>query len=288
MIRWAPRRTAWFLATGAPGVALAPWALGPDTVSVGFALGFATFLLGHTVGLHRGVLHRSFAAPRPVRDALVWLFVLIGLGGPLAWIRVHDQRDHWQNQPTAPPWFRYDHGAARDLWWNLHTVYDDGRTWLRDEDRADPWLGWLQRTWVWHNVAGFVVLFAVGGWRHLVVGGLLRVWLSLVLHWWVGYEAHARGSVAYPITGAVECGRNRPILGILSLGEGFHNNHHAFPDSARIGHRPGELDAGWLVIRALERMGLARDVRVPGRGATRRGESSESSECLEDHEPTDR
>jgi stearoyl-CoA desaturase (delta-9 desaturase) len=201
------------------------------------------------------------------------LFVLTGLGGPLTWMRTHDQRDHWQNQPAPPAWFRYDHGLWRDAWWNLHTVFVEDRVFGRPEDRADPWLRLLERTWLGWNLALFAVLWILGGWEHLVVGGLLRVWLSLVLHWWVGFEAHKRGELRHPIPGAAEAGRNRPLLGILSLGEGFHNNHHAFPRSARIGHRWWEVDAGWMVIRALERIGLAMEVlrpeQVPSRVAGR-------------------
>lgn len=266
-IRWSPAKTAWFLATGAPGLALAPWALSWETAAVGGALGVGTFLLGHTVALHRCVLHGALVLPAVVRNALLVLFVLTGLGGPLTWIRVHDQRDHWQNRADAPPWFRFDHGLLRDLWWNLHTVYVEDRPLRPNVD--DRWLGWLERTWLGWNLALFGALWVLGGWPHLVIGGFLRVWLSLVLHWWVGYEAHARGAVRYPIAGAATAGRNRPLLGIVSFGEGFHNNHHAFPHSARIGHRWWEIDLGWWVIRALEAVGVATAVKRPEHGPSR-------------------
>jgi stearoyl-CoA desaturase (delta-9 desaturase) len=264
MIRWTPWRTAWFVATGVPGLALLPRALSVETASVGLALGLATFLLGHTVGLHRCTLHRALRLPGWLRDLLLVAFVCTGLGGPLAWMRVHNQRDRWQNEAHPPVWFRYDHGRLRDLWWNLHTTFVEDRAYLGPGDRGDPSLRLLQRTWLGWNLLVFALLWAVGGWEHLVVGGLCRVWLSLVLHWWVGYEAHASGAQPYPVRGAAESGRNRPVLGILSLGEGFHNNHHAFPDCARIGRGPWQLDAGWAAVVWLERLGLATDVKRPG------------------------
>jgi len=262
-VRWAPAKTTWFLVTGVTGLLAMPLALSVETAAVGAALGFGTFLFGHTVGLHRGVLHRSYQMPLGLRNFLLWVFVLTGLGGPLWWMRAHNQRDHWQNQDASPPWFRYDHGPVQDFWWNVHTVYVEDRSYVREEDRLDPWLGFLQRTWLLQNLAFFAVLGAVGGWEHLAIGGFLRVWLSLILHWYVGYEAHSKGELRYPVAGATECGRNRPILGILSLGEGFHNNHHAFPDSARIGFRSREIDIGWWVIVGMEAIGLAWDVNRP-------------------------
>ena len=139
-----------------------------------------TFLFGHTVGLHRGVIHQTFAMPRALRNALVWVFVLTGLGGPLSWIRAHNQRDHWQNRLDAPAWFRYDHGRWRDAWWNLHTVFEEPVEHVPETERSDPWLQHLERTWWLHNLALFGALLVLGGWQHLVIGGLLRVWLSLL------------------------------------------------------------------------------------------------------------
>ena len=270
MIRWAPWRTAWFVLTGVPALTLAPAALSVETAVVGAALGFGTFLLGHTVGLHRGILHRAFAMPRWLRNLLAWVFVLVGLGGPMWWMRAHNLRDHWQSRPDAPAWFRYDHGLLRDFVWNLHTQWDGPRParLLRPDDAADPWLRFLERTWVLHVAASFAVLYALGGLPHLLVGGFARVWLAQLGHWYVGYEAHARGSVRYPMDPAAVPGRNRWLLGVLSLGEGFHNNHHAFPGAARIGHRWWEFDAGWGTIRLLAALGLVWDV-VSVRDGTR-------------------
>jgi fatty-acid desaturase len=222
------------------------------------------------VGLHRGIIHRSFRMHRLTRRLLAWLFVLVGLGGPLRWIRAHNQRDHWQNLASAPPWFRYDHGILQDAVWNLLTAYVDSTDDLvPDDDRRDPWLRWLERTWVLHVLGSFALL-ATLGWEHVVVGGFLRVWAAQVAHGYIGYEAHARGELRWVVPGAIECGRNRWALGVLSLGEGFHNNHHAFPGSARLGHRWYELDAGWVVIRAMAAVGLAWDVVAP-EGAARTG-----------------
>jgi fatty-acid desaturase len=287
MIRWVPARTAWLLAMAVPGILSIPWALTPATAAVAAALGFGTFLLGHTVGLHRGVLHGSYRSGKWLRAALVWVFVLTGMGGPLRWIAVHNQRDVWQNRAWAPDWFRYDHGPFLDAWWNLNTAYDEPVDYLRADLAADPWLRVLDRTWFLHVGASFGALWALGGADHLLIGGFLRVAVGIVMHWYVGYEAHARGEVRFPIAGAVETGRNRWLLGVLSLGEGFHNNHHARPSSARIGLLPHEIDAGWLLIRAFEALGLVWDVKRPedvpirGSGLVARGGENRGGQAME-------
>src|SRR5262249_15396810 len=90
----------------------------------------------------------------------------------------------------------------------------------------------------------------------------LRVAGGILGHWFVGYVSHKIGYVRYGIHGASAEGRNVFFLGVFSFGEGFHNNHHAYPGSARMGVKWYELDAGWFVVRALEVLGVFRDVQA--------------------------
>ena len=263
MVRFSLTKALWFWTMGVCAVVFGPSAISLETAALGVVLGLGGFLFGHTIGLHRGVIHRSFRMSAGLRGALTYLFVFIGLGGPLSWMRVHAQRDRWQNAEDAPAWFRYDHGILQDFWWNLHTVYlepdaDD----LQPRDRNDRWLRFLQRTWALHVIGHFALLYALLGWDHLIISGFARVFIGLLGHWYVGYEAHKHGEERYEIHGACETGRNRWLLGLLSLGEGFHNNHHAFPESAQIGQRWYEIDAGWMVIRVLRAMGLVWGVQT--------------------------
>ena len=263
MVRFSVSKAGWFWLMGALAIGFGPAALSPSTAALGATLGLLAFLFGHTVGLHRGVIHRSYRMSRTLQNALVYVFVSIGLGGPLSWMRVHAQRDRWQNSAAAPAWFRYEHGLLQDFWWNLHTAYEEpvGDD-LRPEDLTDPWLGFLQRTWWLHVLAQFGVIYLLLGWEHLVISGFARVFMGLLGHWYVGYEAHKHGEERFPIHGACETGRNRWFLGLLSLGEGYHNNHHAFPESARIGQRWHEVDAGWLAIRGLAALGWVWGVQT--------------------------
>jgi stearoyl-CoA desaturase (delta-9 desaturase) len=262
-IAWT--KTAWLYGNLAAGLVATPFGLTWRTSLASAALAFLTLCVGHSVGLHRGVIHRTYETSRLVRCATSLLFVLSGLGGPVSWLRVHFTRDHWQNRRAAPRYFRYDHGAPTDYHWNLHCRFvpaDMARYGIPAQDAQDPFLALLERTWAIYPV---VLALAVAWLFGPAVAGVtcaLRVAMGILGHWFVGYVSHTIGYVRYGIAGASAEGRNVLFLGILSFGEGFHNNHHAHPGSARMGVRWYEIDAGWLVIRALEHLGLVWNVRA--------------------------
>ena len=95
------------------------------------------------------------------------------------------------------------------------------------------------------------------------VGIAARVAASVTGHWLVGYFAHNRGPRSWHIQGAGVQGYNVPYCGLITMGEAWHNNHHAFPGSARLGLRDGEIDPGWWVLRGLMRVGLVWNLKTP-------------------------
>lgn len=127
---------------------------------------------------------------------------------------------------------------------------------------TDPWLCFLERTWPLHVLGLTGVVLAVLGPEAVALCVCARTAAGILGHWAVGYAAHVWGERRYALPGAAESGTNIWVLGVLSFGEGFHNNHHAFPGSARMGQKAHELDLGWWVIRGLCRLGLVRDVRT--------------------------
>ena len=166
----------------------------------------------------------------------------------------------------CPPYFAYRHSLARDFVWNLHLAFEPVASAVPPvAEPEDRFLWFLERTWWLHVLLLFCAIAAGFGLELscLVVGA--RVAGSILGHWFVGYVAHKHGTVRYVVGGASEVGRNTWLLGVLSFGEGFHNNHHARPGSARMGEGPFELDLGFAVIRALEGLGLVGDVRETGR-----------------------
>ncbi|WP_409327461.1 hypothetical protein [Variovorax atrisoli] len=82
-------------------------------------------------------------------------------------------------------------------------------------------------------------------------------------HWLIGWFAHNHGEMNYEVRGAAVQGRNIPWTSLLTMGESWHNNHHAYPGSARLGLAPGEWDPGWWMLRLFERCGLAWELRQP-------------------------
>jgi len=268
-VELAPRKVAWLYGLfGASSLLTAVELPGAGAWLASAALLVVTLCAGHSVGLHRGIIHGSYRCSKLLRGFLVYLFVHTGIGGPLSWIRLHRVRDHYQNAPRCPRFFRYEHSAIRDYFWNLHlrfTPRDASLFAISEEDENDAWLSFLERTWPLHVIALGVALWLTCGPGVAVVCVPLRVAISVMGHWYIGFEAHKSGPTRYVLEGSAEMGKNLPLLGIVSFGEGFHNNHHANPSSARMGEGRCELDLGWYLILALERLGLVKDVQATGR-----------------------
>ena len=108
-----------------------------------------------------------------------------------------------------------------------------------------------------------VLLFVSGGWGFVFWGVFARVTAGVFGHWIIGYLAHNHGAVNHTVCGAAVQGRNVRFASLLTMGECWHNNHHAFPGSARLGLLPGEWDPGWWALSGLRRLGLVWSVRLP-------------------------
>jgi stearoyl-CoA desaturase (delta-9 desaturase) len=267
-VEFAPGKVAWLYSVlGAASLVMVESADAGAWVASA-ALLAVTLCAGHSVGLHRGVIHGSYRCSKLLRGVLVYLFVHTGIGGPISWIRLHHLRDYQQNAARCPRFFRYEHSAARDYLWNLHLRFvprDPSAYAIPQEDERDAWLSFLERTWPLHVIGLGVLLWVTCGAGVALVGVPLRVAVSVLGHWYIGFRAHKSGGVRYALDGSSEAGKNLPLLGVVSFGEGFHNNHHANPSSARMGEGRHEVDLGWYLILALERLGLVNDVQATGR-----------------------
>ena len=110
-------------------------------------------------------------------------------------------------------------------------------------------------------IGGLVTMTWMGALLGFLWGGVVRMLLLHHVTWSVNSVCHIWGAKEY---NSGDESRNNPVMGILAFGEGWHNNHHAFPASARHGLRWWQFDMSWVVIRSLERFGLAKKVRLPG------------------------
>ena len=246
-------------------------------VNVGIMVGMylATFA-GITVGFHRLFTHRSFQTIKPIQ------FVLGVLGsmtiqGPLAdWVGRH-RRHHQHSDSAGDPHSPYPHGPG--LWglfrgfWHAHI----GWAFSPMPTELDRYAGDIRRSKMLRAVSalfplwallGMLIPSAIGlaflGWRGAISGflwgGLVRILLGHHITWCVNSVCHIWGKKPYA---SGDESRNNAVVGLLALGEGWHNNHHAFPSSARHGLRWWQIDISYYIIQALVFCRLAWKVRLP-------------------------
>jgi fatty-acid desaturase len=226
----------------------------------------ATLLVGHSVGFHRRLIHGSFQSPPWLDHLMMYLGTLVGMSGPLAMIAAHDLRDWGQRQPDCHPYLSNRAGFWTDYAWNLHgrlVLAAPPRVEIPERIAGDRFYRFLERTWMLQQLPLAVGLFALGGWSWLLWGSCARVCVSVTGHWYVGRLAHRTGPRRWIVEASGVQAHDVPWAAIPTMGEAWHNNHHAWPGSARLGLYPGQADFGFAFIRLLERLGLAWDVRTP-------------------------
>ena len=283
VVRWDPVRSLWNGSMLLASLVLAPFYSTWGAVTVFLALLLITMCTGHSVGFHRRLIHRTFKCPRWLERLLVWSGTLVGMHGPFWVIHSHDLRDWAQRQRHCHPFLRHGQGPLKDAWWNLHC-----RLRLQNSPAFDPGPGigddafyrFLQRTWMLQQLPLALILYAIGGFPWVVWGICVRVTVGVSMHWFVGYICHTHGPQSWVVDeGAIQA-HNVPWAAIPSMGESWHNNHHAFPASARHGLYPGQTDIGFAFIKVLQRFRLAWDVQTPDNLPMRPGITAVSSDAL--------
>ena len=265
-IVWDAPKSIWTFAHMAGGAAALIWFTSWGGVAAFLILSAITLCAGHSVGMHRLLIHRAFTAPKWLERTLVWFGTLVGMAGPFGMIRAHDMRDWHQRQAECPPHPSHGAGPLRDAWWQMHCAYrldHPPRFEIEPEISNDPVYRAMERTWMAQQLIPAAILFAIGGIGLVLWGICLRVAISLIGHWAVGHAAHKDGHQGWEVRGLPVQGYNLRGLGFITFGESFHGNHHAFPHSAELGVEEGQVDPGYWFIRALEAVGLAWDVKGP-------------------------
>ncbi|MBI5104191.1 MAG: fatty acid desaturase [Solirubrobacterales bacterium] len=272
------------------GLGLAIWQAWGGWLHVSDAIVFALLYvpagLGVTVGFHRLLTHRAFKTTRSVRFIFTALGSVAVEGPVISWVADH-RKHHAFADEEGDPHSPHGHGggwsgALRGLlhahvgWLFLHDQRGSHERYAPDL-LADPVVSFVHRTFLWWALGGLVAPFFLGwliggtlfaGLTGMLWGGLIRM---LVLHhvtYSINSLCHFFGRRRFPTD---DESTNFAPLALLSFGESWHNNHHAFPTSARHGLRWWEVDISAGVIWTLEKAGLAWDVvRVtPERQAAR-------------------
>lgn len=227
-------------------------------------IAYATGALGITLCYHRTLSHRSVRLRKPVEYATALLGTLAFQGDPISWVATH-RVHHAHSDDSGDP-----HSTMRGFSWahmewlfkanpNIPTTVEEYRKFCPDL-WDDPYYRMLHGLGVPLQIALAVLLFAVGGWPFVIWGIFGRLVFAYHSTWLVNSATHMFGYRTYRTT---DRSTNSWWVALLSFGEGWHNNHHAFPYSARHGMAWYEIDITWWTIRLLRVLRLADKIRVP-------------------------
>jgi stearoyl-CoA desaturase (delta-9 desaturase) len=235
--------------------------------------------LGVTVGFHRMLTHRAFDAKPWLRATLAIFGSMSVQGAVIHWVADH-RKHHAFTDEEGDPHSPHTHnaegwrGVLTGLWHShMGWLFDGERTSARrfaPDLRKDPLIRWVDRLFPVWALLGLAIPFAAGlllsggslfaGFTAFVWAGLVRVFLLHHATWSVNSICHMYGARPF---GTKDESRDNWLVALVSLGEGWHHSHHAFPTSARHGLNRFQPDPSYAVIRVLERLGLVWNVKRP-------------------------
>ena len=211
--------------------------------------------LGVTVGYHRMLTHRSFQ-PHPIVKFIFLAFGSMAVEGPgLEWAATHIKHHAHSDREGDP------HSPVEGFWhahlgWMFRINDADPNVYCRNLVK-DPMVVFMSKTFFLWVILSLAIPFAIGGWTGLLWGGLVRIFFTHHITWSVNSVCHTFGKREFETR---DRSRNEWVVGLLGFGEGWHNNHHAFPRSAFHGLHWWQFDLSGYVIWTLERVGLVHEV----------------------------
>lgn len=216
--------------------------------------------LGIGLGYHRLLTHRGFKTPKWLEYFLTFCGTLALQSGAISWVTTHRLHHAFTETDKDP------HSPLKGLYWAHIGWIFQGTAQVQSEATMNRYSPDLMKDpvhifmnkyyWLTSILAGGV-LFAIGGWSMVVWGVFLRTIVGWHTTWLVNSATHTWGSRRFD---SRDTSTNSGLIAALTWGEGWHNNHHAYPRSARHGLTWKEIDINWMQIRLLEKLGLARDV----------------------------
>jgi stearoyl-CoA desaturase (Delta-9 desaturase) len=233
--------------------------------------------LGVTVGFHRLFTHRSFKPHPTISTALAIMGSMGGLGSVISWVAMHRRHHECADKPGdmhSPNMHGSDiKGRVRGfihahLTWMIKHEYPNVNYYTPDllRDRTMIWISRHYQAWVLLGLAiptvlgGLILQSWYGALMGFLWGGAVRMFMVTNAMWALNSFLHTIGSRPYKVK---DHSGNSTVLSVLAWGEGWHHNHHAFPQSAWFGLAWYRFDPGYWLIKSLEALGLATDVKVP-------------------------
>ena len=265
-VYWKPVKSVWFLSHLAAAILIAPFVVSVSSLIVFIVVTGITLCFGHSLGMHRLLIHRSYECPKWMEYLFVYLGVLVGMAGPIGMMLQHDLRDWAQRQAKCHDYLLHGSRIVKDGWWQLNcdlSLKHPPEFNIEETVKNDRFYQFIEKTWMWQQLSLAIPLFWFGGLSWLVWGVSVRIVISVGGHWLIGYFAHNKGERTWKVEGAAVQGHNIRIAGFLSMGEAWHNNHHAYPGSAMLGLYKDEPDPGWWVLNALRNLGVVKNIRLP-------------------------
>jgi fatty-acid desaturase len=229
---------------------------------VALALHWLAVGFGISLGYHRLHTHRGYKTSKAFEYFLACCGTLTLEGGPIFWVathRVHHQHSDHDGDPHTPR----DGGFWAHVGWILFGETHHNNTAMMSKYApdlaADPFYRWLNTYHYVPLVAVGLLLLAVGGWPMVLWGVFLRAVVGLHGTWLVNSATHMWGTRRFKTR---DDSRNSWWVALLTFGEGWHNNHHAHPVSARHGLAWYEFDISWITLRFFNAIGIVRDLKV--------------------------
>src|SRR5262245_37822012 len=226
------------------------------------ALSWISGSLGIGMGYHRLLTHRGYRTPKLVEYFLTLCGTLALEGGPINWVVTH-RIHHGNTDVPGDPHTPRDGRWWAHIGWVLRGTaqqHEEAVLWRYAPDlMKDPIHRFLNNIYFVPLIVSGLLLFAFGGWPMLMWGVFLRITLGLHITWLVNSATHMWGSRRFATD---DDSTNNWWVALLTFGEGWHNNHHAHPRSARHGLAWYELDINWMGIVGLKWLGLAKGIRL--------------------------
>ena len=227
---------------------------------------WVTACLGVTLGYHRLLSHRSFAVPKWLERFFATCGALSCQHGPIDWVGLH--RHHHLFSDTDAD----HHNSKKGFWWShMGWMFEPIPAFnavprLSGDLHKDPYYRWLNKNFLLLQIPLGAFLYWIGamnginGWSMVLWGIFVRLVFVYHVTWLVNSATHCWGTIEYE---SGDNSRNNAWVAALTFGEGWHNNHHAFPNSALQGLQKGQIDLTWQHIRLLRSLGLASKIRLP-------------------------
>lgn len=265
-IRWSPSKSLWISIMYAGAIIGGYYTYSFENIQFFLISTGLVLCFGHSLGMHRRLIHNSFECPRWLEYIMVYMGTLVGLGGPVTMIHTHDIRDWAQRKPHCHDYFAHRQSFFKDAWWQMHCdlkLHYPPMFMLEDRIKNDSFYQFIERTWMLQQLLWAMLFLSIGGWGWVFWGICARVAISVTGHWLIGYFAHRQGHQDWIVSNAGVQGYNVKFAGLITFGECWHNNHHAFPGSAKFGLYKGQFDPGWVILRVFSQVKLAWNLKTP-------------------------